>query len=434
MTNNFFYLKLGNGNCLAEYWLKGPNVVDGPAAAIYFGTITAKKISELSKLPNKKEAKEQFSQLTKSRDLPKGNQDFSAVEDFIRAGDNPGNTTFITITGSKLYIYEPDSRVSDMPKDKCKEYDKKLGELSQANTAWTKKNIKKNIEKMKIKFEKPERLFSVDARFEDELNKDILSEELKAEFKKNNSYLPNKVTITKEKEEWKITGEKIYCIKKENGKLSIYSKIRNIPKIMSVKHCNGDNNGYPIAEVPHVLATLPCNQRYTRGTCRKIDAEKDWGAIQAIKHVLDQKKIIVSEDKLIELLSPYELETLVFLILKNAGLFVPAWRGGTQKGIDIIARNFLRDKYVKIPRVIFEPRGKPKDSFTFQVKKYMDEIPGKVDADFLVVAKIGKDDKIPESIREKILDAKWLLELIKSEKQQETKKMVWRIAELGQRY
>ncbi len=71
--------------------------------------------------------------------------------------------------------------------------------------------------------------------------------------------------------------------------------------------------------------------------------------------------MVLEEDyhKLIELLSPYELETLVFLILKNEGLFVPAWRGGTQKGVDIIARN-LRDEYIKISPIIFEPKGKPK--------------------------------------------------------------------------
>ncbi len=351
MTNKFFYLKLGCGNCLADYWLKRDE------AAIYFGKITTEKVRELIGMPEE-EAKKQFKPLTISRDQPKGNQDFKAVKDFITAGDNAGKienweTKFITISRGIVYIYEPEDGVSDMSEDKYNEYDKDLDDLSQADTA-----EKKNIKEMKIG-----------------------------------------------------------------------SEIKHIPKIMSVKHCNGYNNGYDIAEVPHVLATLPCNQRYTRGTCREIDAKKDWGGIQAIKHVLGQKKIIVSEDKLFELLSPYELETLAFLILKNEGLFVPAWRGGTQKDIDIIARN-LTNKEIRISKILFEPNG----GKTFQVKKDIEKdirgkIPPKVHADFLVIAnskqklfrkKKNLDDQWLRFKEEKILDANWLLEHIK--KQQETKK------------
>ena len=338
--NKFFYLKLGRGNCLAEYWLKGPNVVDGSAAAIYFRKITAKQIVELSKLSDEEEAKKRFKELT-------GNQDFKAVKDFIMAGDNAGKTEngeikFITLLGRNIvYIYEPEDHVFDMPEDKYKEYDNYLSRRG-------------------------------------------------------------------------ITAEKVRP----------KSEIENIPKLMPVKNVKK----YEVKDVPHVLATLPCNQYYSRGTCREIKKDRDWGVIQAIEYILSGQKIVMPEEdyhKLIELLSPYELETLVFLILKNEGLFVPAWRGGTQKDIDIITRN-LTNNEIRISKIIF----KPKESKTFQVKKDIrGKTPPKVHADFLVIAnskqklfrkKKNLDDQWLRFKEEKILDANWLLEHIK--KQQETKR------------
>ncbi|MBE0516916.1 MAG: hypothetical protein IBX41_05935 [Methanophagales archaeon] len=99
-------------------------------------------------------------------------------------------------------------------------------------------------------------------------------------------------------------------------------------------------------------------------------------------------------------LSSYELETLVFLILTNAGLFVPAWRGGTQKGFDLIAYNFTHSAIKKLQLPV-ESEDRSKSSFTFQVKK------GKVKkhsefADFTVATEYDDDDK-------KILNAGWLL-------------------------
>lgn len=403
---DFFYLKLGKGNCLAEYWLKGPNAVNEPAAAIYFGTITTKKIGELTKIlgkdaNGKKEAKEEFRRIVGGK-----NPDFDAAKNFVEAGDMLGERTFITIAHNKVYIFEPSDEVEDMPEDKRKKYDEDLDELSQHNKGETKKNIKK----MKIEINS----FIIDRELEVDLNKNIIPERLKKEFKTNKFALSEDAIMGKgdKDNEWVITDKekkKIYIARKEDGKLKIY---RHIPKIMPVKiikECK-------IAEVPHVLATLPTSRHYTQGTCRKIG---DGGAIRAIEHVLSDQKIVPEKDhhRLIELLSPYELETLVFLILKNAGLFVPTWRGGTQKDIDIIARNLTPDRQIKIsssdgPSVIFEPG----DGLTFQVKKG-DRISNNPDVNFFVIDR----DKDAKMDKDKTLDAKWLLEQIKSEKQQETK-------------
>jgi hypothetical protein len=403
---DFFYLKLGQGNCLAKYWLnleeKRPNIYNRPVAAIYFGTITTEKIRELTKIcekdaNGKKEAKKEFQGIVGGK-----NPDFDAAKDFVEAGDKLGEKTFITITHNKVYIFEPSDEVEDMREINGGKYDKDLDVLLQANTAETKK-----IEEMKIVN------FSITNGLEADLNKNVIPERLKKEFKTNKFALSEDAIIEKgdKDNEWVIKDkekEKIYIARKEDEKLKIY---RHIPKIMPVKNIKK----YEIANVPHVLATLPTSQHYTQGTCRKIDAKKDWGAIQAIKHVLSNQKIeVTAEDyhRLIELLDPYELETLVFLILKNAGLFVPAWRGGTQKGIDIIGRN-KTESQIKLPPVSFEP-GKGK---TFQIKKSICKIGEVLDkADFIVNVDTNINGKA-----DKILDAKWLLKQIKSKKQRETK-------------
>jgi len=70
------------------------------------------------------------------------------------------------------------------------------------------------------------KFFSIDTEFEDDLNKGIISEKLKDILKTEGFPLSEnaKVTVTKEKDDkWEITdGEKIYIVKKEDGKLNIY--------------------------------------------------------------------------------------------------------------------------------------------------------------------------------------------------------------------
>lgn len=66
-------------------------------------------------------------------------------------------------------------------------------------------------------------LFSLDARLEEGINKSILSEELKNAFKTNVFPLPDTATVTKVKEnEWVITDEEKFIVRKEDGKLNIY--------------------------------------------------------------------------------------------------------------------------------------------------------------------------------------------------------------------
>lgn len=67
---------------------------------------------------------------------------------------------------------------------------------------------------------------SIDAKFAQELDKGIISEELRNIFKTGDFPLSENATVRKEKDEWVIKkdGEKIYTIKKGDGKLNIYEE------------------------------------------------------------------------------------------------------------------------------------------------------------------------------------------------------------------
>ena len=75
-------------------------------------------------------------------------------------------------------------------------------------------------------------LFSIDGAFvEENLNKCVISKDLKDEFKTKEIPLSENATIRKEKADnkWEITnGEEIYIIKKEEGELNIYSDLNRI--------------------------------------------------------------------------------------------------------------------------------------------------------------------------------------------------------------
>lgn len=81
-------------------------------------------------------------------------------------------------------------------------------------------------------------LFSTEVEFEDDINKDIIPEKLRETFKTGEFLIAENAAIRKEKEgKWEITdGEKIYIVKKEDGKLKIYRKSN--PKILVCSYTN----------------------------------------------------------------------------------------------------------------------------------------------------------------------------------------------------
>lgn len=100
-------------------------------------------------------------------------------------------------------------------------------------------------------------------------------------------------------------------------------------------------------EIPPTLASITSNQFLIKGTFRKIT---DLGSIKAIEMVTKKCLSPVHHDEtnltpknLFECLSSVELETLIARIFEAEGCFVPAYRGGYMKDIDIFAKNLGDD-------------------------------------------------------------------------------------------
>lgn len=91
-----------------------------------------------------------------------------------------------------------------------------------------------------------------------------------------------------------------------------------------------------IKEAPYILATMKTNQAFSRNTFRRIDEKKYEGNIAAIKSLIGELNDFKIDP--LKTLSSVQLETLIVKIFEKNGAFIPAWRGGTLKDIDIIAK------------------------------------------------------------------------------------------------
>lgn len=169
-------------------------------------------------------------------------------------------------------------------------------------------------------------------------------------------------------------------------------------------------------DVPYILRTLNINQYFNRGTCREIKEKDYWEIIQAMTIVLNEKRNMPKKLKthqFFRLLSPHQFETLIFLILTNAGLYSPAWRAGSFPDIDIIGINYSNHE-VKIganPLIEF----KKNKEITFQIKRKM--IKKEQNTDYTIALSSPTEYKN----NNKILTSEWLLNIIKDQ----SKTMEW---------
>ena len=153
------------------------------------------------------------------------------------------------------------------------------------------------------------------------------------------------------------------------------------------------------AEVPMVLASMGVNQYFTRGTFREVN---HWGNFKAIDVVLNQAGVGQHWDKekqtaaqLLECLSSMELETLIAKLLEEHGCFVPAYRGGLMKDIDLFAHND-REGSLDLGGLSIPPGGR----VSIQIKSWSGKIECPKTVDYL----IGLD------VRDRnAFDAGWIL-------------------------
>ena len=324
VEQKFYYLKLGSGNCLAEYWLEGNNVLKRPAIAVYFWDLNEKDFMDI--YYNKdietvfRGYKNHGGHLSEKDFEKKIGRVMNQIKVFVEAVMNKENSIFVTVAHGKVYFYKPD-------------YGDKTG----------------------FSF------FVLKEESYDDYDGDM--EAIKAKG-------------------WKI---------RKDG------EIIQIPKYVYVKKINKAPLDIVEDKVPYILASLPSNQSYNRVTIKEVD---DWGVKQAIKYCLgEQLETPKNTSQFFELLSPVELETLVFLILTNAGLHVPTWRGGTMPDIDFLTYNFSNKVITLEPVVIKSSQG-----MSFQVKRKKVNKPLE-NVDYIIA--LNNENK-----NEKILTGKWLLKQV----------------------
>lgn len=280
---NYYHLKIGRGNGLAEQWLKGENPLGQPAAVVFFDNLTAK-------------------------DYENGSGAGQAREFIDRAStpEKREQTLMVVVCGGKVWLLEPKGAVEFLP-----------SELNEEGTPHTPK------------------------------------------------VMPVKIVVHQE--------------------------------------CK---------DVPMVLAGIGVNQYYAQGTFRKLN---DWGNFKAIDSVA--KRVGKGEhwdleqngpDQLIECLGSTELETLVAKVFEAHGCFVPAYRGGAMKDIDLFAYNDGAKPVQMGPLII--PAG---ESVSVQVKRWANGMECPPAADCLVgLGVIGPQtingDRLLQLVREASSVRKWL--------------------------
>jgi len=182
---------------------------------------------------------------------------------------------------------------------------------------------------------KPEKYISALEKNEklEGLNKKQLKEACK--FIQLHKEDPEARLITIDKKIWiyKIIGQIKYestddIVQKKSDQTS--EKI--VPKYYDIEIINSCE----IEEAPYILATMKTNQAFSRDTFRRIDEKKYGGNIAAIKYLIGELNDFKIDP--LKTLSSVQLETLVAKIFEKNGAFIPAWRGGTLKDIDIIAK------------------------------------------------------------------------------------------------
>lgn len=156
-----------------------------------------------------------------------------------------------------------------------------------------------------------------------------------------------------------------------------------------------------LKDVPAILAGINANRYYSSGTFREIS---DNGNKIALQCILDKSKVQVPLQctviNALECLSSVELETLVAKVFEELGCFVPAYRGGMIKDVDIFAHNNSNNE-LSLCGVTILPRSR----YALQVKLRTNLKKPPNGVDFLIT---GSDVSDPS-----ILGASWFSAAIK---------------------
>jgi len=157
---------------------------------------------------------------------------------------------------------------------------------------------------------------------------------------------------------------------------AIHNHVNGFVKLLPVR----SEKEFALVKIPAVLASMTANAYYYNGTFREIS---DYGCLKALEMLtFDQ---LQSQEKgdpkwVLSCLSSIELETLFAKLLEEHGCFVPAYRGGTTKDIDIFAINDSAKPIILTNRIIVPS----KSGKTFQVKRECRQIHSPEGCDYLI--------------------------------------------------
>jgi hypothetical protein len=175
---------------------------------------------------------------------------------------------------------------------------------------------------------------------------------------------------------------------------------RRTPKVMPVKVLAHRN----AKDVSPVLTCITANQYLTRGTFRRI--HDDWGNYKAIDCVVGSRQVgdhwepaKQGAGQLLECLASTELETLIAKLFEAHGCFVPAYRGGAMKDIDLFVHND-GDRAIHLGGL----QVPPKQRVSVQIRRWSNDFTKPSCVDYLV----GLDVKGHNSF-----DADWILARVK---------------------
>lgn len=161
---------------------------------------------------------------------------------------------------------------------------------------------------------------------------------------------------------------------------------------------------FSVCNIPAVLSGITSNTYFYTGTFREIT---DPGCLAAIDYLMGKSigfiKRITNMD-FWQCLGSVELETLIAKIFEEKGCFVPAYRGGTKKDIDIVAHNETESD-IEVGHIKLE-KGK---AISIQVKRKCPDNSPPEGCDYLVSFSDANHTKaILEALKTTPKTLKWL--------------------------
>ena len=198
----------------------------------------------------------------------------------------------------------------------------------------------------------------------------------------------------------------IYKIKGQikNGNIE-FDKIR--PKYYDIEFIK-KKKYFKIEDVPYILATMKTNQAFSRNTFRKIDEKKYEANIAAIKFLIGELNDFKIDP--LKTLPSVQLETLIAKIFEKNKAFIPAWRGGTLKGIDIIAKFEKNIPYNLFKKKIKEKKIRIQVKIQLNDKNKLEELEKllKKPNFFLITAEDGPLKELKKYHEKNYLTSKWI--------------------------